>query len=282
MRPKWDERRGAHTYGELTILQALARTQETYAPSPPPQRCNTDAAHPSAASRHDDPDHDHGDRRTKAAKEGRASKLVQLAGAETAELWHTSDGTTYATIVVDGVCQHWPLASRTFRGWLARRFYEITARGKGPGQAVSRDDLAAAVTILDGVARFDGATRAVFTRVAPDGAGGVYIDLTDDRWRAVHVTAAGWEIVTDPPVRFRRLPGQRPLPVPERGGALDDLRDLMIAARAGWVIALDNLSALPRGCPTPSVVWLPVGGLPPGSSIPTTRSCSRRDARSSS
>ena len=32
MRPKWDEKRGAQTYGQLTIERAIARTSQTYAP----------------------------------------------------------------------------------------------------------------------------------------------------------------------------------------------------------------------------------------------------------
>ena len=47
-----------------------------------------------------------------------------------------------------------------------------------------------------------------------------FIDLGDPTWRAVEVTAAGWEIVPRPEVHFRRSPGQLALPEPGRGGSL--------------------------------------------------------------
>ncbi|MBX5493379.1 MAG: hypothetical protein IRZ14_19685, partial [Chloroflexi bacterium] len=304
-RPKWDERRGAETYGALTIRRAIDQTREVYEPSITPH-VNGHARGATASGKASGNGDESSNRR-----ESKANALITLALAEVAELWHTPDEAAFATIVVGGIRQHWPLRSRTFTQWLARRFYEQTTTDDKPGQAVSRDDLAAAVMTLEGIARFDGAEHAVFVRVAPDGEAGVYIDLADDQWRAVHVTPAGWEIVTDPPVRFRRSPGQRPLPVPERGGSLDELRelvnvpddrawallkawlvaalaprgpypllalrgeqgsaksttariiralvdpatpdlraeprelrDLMIAARAGWLVALDNVSRL--------------------------------------
>jgi hypothetical protein len=128
----------------------------------------------------------------------------------------------------------------------------------------------------------------------------------------VEIDAAGWRVITDAPVRFRRPKGLKPLPVPVTGGSLGELRhfvnvaddnswrllvawmlaalrprgpypvlclhgqqgsakstlarvlrslidpnlaelrsepkeprDLMIAADASWIIALDNLSSLP-------------------------------------
>jgi hypothetical protein len=52
----------------------------------------------------------------------------------------------------------------------------------------------------------------------------VYIDLCDERWRAVRVTAEGWEVLDQPPILFRRYSHQQPLPQPERGGNLADLK----------------------------------------------------------
>jgi hypothetical protein len=34
----------------------------------------------------------------------------------------------------------------------------------------------------------------------------------------------GWRIVSDPPVRFRRAPGMKPLPEPIPGGSIEPLR----------------------------------------------------------
>jgi hypothetical protein len=154
---------------------------------------------------------------------------------------------------------------------------------------------------------------AVFVRVA-ETDGTIWLDLGDKDWRAVRIDAAGWSVVTRPPVCFRRPRGMLPLPAPVSGGTMEelrqfvnvrsedtwrllvawlvgafrprgphpvlelqgeqgaaksttarllrclvdpcrspiraepkDVRDLMIAATNGWVIALDNLSTFHPG-----------------------------------
>src|SRR5262249_2043880 len=55
-------------------------------------------------------------------------------------------------------------------------------------------------------------------------AGNVYLDLCDAKWRVVEIDAHGWRLISDAPVRFRRTPGMLPLPIPERGGSIAELR----------------------------------------------------------
>jgi hypothetical protein len=50
--------------------------------------------------------------------------------------------------------------------------------------------------------------------------GCIYIDLANDAWEAVEVTATGWRVISNPPVRFRRGRGMAPLPTLWRAGAL--------------------------------------------------------------
>ena len=38
----------------------------------------------------------------------------------------------------------------------------------------------------------------------------IYLDMCDDQWRAIEVTAEGWRVVEEPPVLFRRGAGARP------------------------------------------------------------------------
>jgi len=63
-------------------------------------------------------------------------------------------------------------------------------------------------------------------------------------WRAVEIDAAGWRVVAAPPMRFRRPPSQRALPIPAPGGSIDRLaaflnlrceEDLVLVA--GWASA---------------------------------------------
>jgi hypothetical protein len=92
-------------------------------------------------------------------------------------------------------------------------------------------------------AHFDGPEREVHVRVA--GADGrIYLDLVDDAWRAIEIGLDGWRLVDNPPVRFRREPGMRALPVPTKGGSIDHLRSFLNVASdvdfvllACWILA---------------------------------------------
>jgi hypothetical protein len=60
--------------------------------------------------------------------------------------------------------------------------------------------------------------KKVAVRVAEHG-GNVYLDLADESWRVVRITARGWTIITDPPIKFLRRKGMLALPTPARTGA---------------------------------------------------------------
>jgi hypothetical protein len=131
-------------------------------------------------------------------KRSQATMILDLA--EDIEFFHTADDLPYARIERDGHHEVWPLGSRSLRGWLSRRFHQAYGRAAG-GQAL-RD----ALDVLMGRALFEGPICPVYVRVAGDGRD-IYLDLGDPLWQAVRITAIGWEIVADPPVRFRRPKG---------------------------------------------------------------------------
>src|SRR5690349_4991534 len=132
------------------------------------------------------------------------------------ELFHTASGTAYADLVIDGHRETWPIRSRRFRAFLRRSYYRAT------GIAASSGVISGALEQLEARAQFDGPERGVHLRIAEhDGA--IYLDLADDHWRAVKVTAGGWQVISAPPVRFRRPPGVLALPAPQRGGSIMDL-----------------------------------------------------------
>jgi hypothetical protein len=144
------------------------------------------------------------------------AELLLLAAAD-AELWHTPDFDCYVTVHVEDHKENWPIRSKGFRRWLLRRFYE--AHGKAPGAQAVQD----ALGVLEARAQFEGQEQEVHVRVAhTDGA--IYIDLCDDQWRAGKITSHGWQVVADPPVKFRRSKGMASLSVPQRGGSLIELR----------------------------------------------------------
>lgn len=167
-----------------------------------------------------------------------ADVLVQLA--QEATLFHAPDGSAYADVFVADHRETWPVRSRGFRQWLARRFYERV------GGAPNADAAGAAINLLEARARFDGAQRAVHVRVG-GAQGRLYLDLGDARWRAVEIDAEGWRIVEAPPVRFRRGNGTLALPEPRRGGSIDALRTFLnVRCEQDFVLAVAWLLAVLR------------------------------------
>ncbi|RLA84122.1 MAG: hypothetical protein DRG40_06165, partial [Deltaproteobacteria bacterium] len=51
--------------------------------------------------------------------------------------------------------------------------------------------------------------------------GGLWIDLSDENWRAVRITPDGWGVVDNPPIIFRRILYQRPMRVSDESLPLD-------------------------------------------------------------
>jgi hypothetical protein len=78
-----------------------------------------------------------------------------------------------------------------------------------------------------------GPTEEIYLRIAGHDAA-IYIDLCNDAWEAIRVTAGGWEVVPseEVPVRFVRSDYMSPLPYPARDGSLDDLKALITIPEA--------------------------------------------------
>ncbi|UEM16570.1 hypothetical protein J4G43_021560 [Bradyrhizobium barranii subsp. barranii] len=147
-----------------------------------------------------------------------ADILIDLA--QTAEMFHTPDGAGFADLDINGHRETWPIRAKGFRRWLARRFFEET------GGAPSSEALQSALNVIEAKAHFDAPERPVHIRVGGlDGR--LYLDLGDETWRAVEIDATGWRVIDNPPVRFRRASGMKPMPVPVRGGSVASLRSFL-------------------------------------------------------
>jgi len=181
------------------------------------------------------------------SRKSQASVLIDLASS--AELFHTPDTTVYARVPVGGHRETWALGSDAFSMWLQRAYWQKTRR------AASAQAIQDALGVLAAQGQFDGPEQAVDVRLARR-ADTIYLDLGDPEWRAVEVTSAGWSIVTDPPVRFRRPSGLLRLPEPAHGGSLHVLRDLLnLSDENQWrlVVAWLVASLRPEG-PYPVLV----------------------------
>ena len=147
-----------------------------------------------------------------------ADILIDLAGA--ADLFHSADGTAFADLDINGHRETWTVRTKGFRRWLARQFFEAT------GGAPSSEALRSALNVIEAKAHFDAPKRVVHIRVGGlDGR--LYLDLGDEKWRAVEIDGTGWRVVDNPPVRFRRAAGMQALPIPAPGGSVETLRTFL-------------------------------------------------------
>lgn len=163
-----------------------------------------------------------------SARPNQARTLV--AFASDAELFHNAQGELYATVPIgerqsaDGhVPAHqetWRLRSPSFKRWLSRRYYLWEGN---VAHAQAMDD---ALTTLEGQAQHEGPQEEVWVRKA-DLGGAIYLDLGTPAWDAVEITGAGWRLVAQPPVRFRRADGMLPLARPHPEGTLAALRTFL-------------------------------------------------------
>ena len=128
-----------------------------------------------------------------------SSTDVLLNVATAARLFHASDGTGFADLIIDGHRETWPLRSKRFGAWLRQQYYERTWDAPSPAA------LNAALNVLEAQAQFDGPQRNVSVRLAEQD-GLIYLDLADEFWRCVEI---GAQRMADRRGPSRQVPPQR-------------------------------------------------------------------------
>jgi hypothetical protein len=169
------------------------------------------------------------------AEQPQANRIMDLF--EGVELFHTPEGVAYVSIESNGHRENWPLKHRRVKDWIRQLYYSRHRH------VVNPQTIDSVVSTLEGQASFDGPEIPVHVRVAQlDDT--LYLDLANDAWECVAVTSDCWWVESDPPVRFRRPSGMRPLPRPVKGGDLGRLRDFInvgteddLRLMVGWLVA---------------------------------------------
>ena len=162
---------------------------------------------------------------------------------EDADFFHTLEGRNFATVMVNGHQETWPIKSQGFRSWLTRKFY--VEEDKPPSTQALQEVLG----LFEARAQFDGPVREVGVRFMGDGQS-AFLDLANDAWQAVEINSSGWRLTSEPPVKFRRARGMAfilPMPIAGQISALrrfvnapDDQNWILIVA---WLLSALN----PRG-----------------------------------
>ncbi len=165
---------------------------------------------------------------------------ILIAIASDAHLFHKPDGTGYADVEINGHRETWLIRSKGFKQWLARRYY-LENEGAPNNEAIQT-----ALNVIEAKARFDGPELDVFVRVGSQD-GRLYLDLCNDAWQAVEIAPDGWNIIDNPPVRFRRTAGMQSLPEPEKGGSIDKLRPFLnVSSDTDFVLVVSWMIAVLR------------------------------------
>lgn len=172
-----------------------------------------------------------------------ATQLVELA--TDVELFHCPDGDAFATFRVDNHDETAKVRSKAFRRWLSREYYVNFKNA--PGSQALQD----ALGVLEGMAIYEGEEHEVHLRVA-EYEGSIVLDLCNSAWQVVVIDKIGWRVLDESPVRFRRVKAMLPLPQPQpqRGGNLDELRELLNLGEVEWsLVAVWLVAALRPGKP---------------------------------
>lgn len=151
-------------------------------------------------------------------KPANTTSVTLLAIGEEAELFSDERKETYAAIKGKLARQILCLRDQEFSEWLQGRFYKAT------GQGASSQALKQAIETLSAKARYDGECRPLHTRFARIG-NEIWIDLADERRRAVRVTTSGWTVEDHPPILFKYHDHMRALPEPSDCGDPKKLLD---------------------------------------------------------
>jgi hypothetical protein len=161
-----------------------------------------------------------------------AVQLVELAHA--CEFFHDAEREAWVTFPVGGHKETTRVNAGAFWDWVEHKFH--TATGRTANAAAKQE----AQGVFRGRAKFDGPQRAVHVRLA-EYEGATYVDLADEARQVIKITAQGWDVVPDAPVKFWRPKGLLPLPVPVKGGKIAPLRQFVNITDEQWPLFVGYL-----------------------------------------
>lgn len=166
-----------------------------------------------------------------------ATQIVELAS--NCELFHNAEGEGFVRFYTNGHFEVGKLNSQWFRRWIGQEYYQQHKH------TISSQAINDAIGVLEGKAQYEGAKRECFIRVA-EHEGHYYLDLCNERWQVVEIDGAGWRVLDESPVMFRRAKGMLALPVPVQGGHVNELRDYINVSDEQWPLVLAWLVAALR------------------------------------
>ena len=183
----------------------------------------------------------------KESKESQSALILKIT--KDLEFFVNQEDEPFVCITVNGHQENWTVDSKTFKEWISRAFYEKYQQV--PNENSIKDALAA----LAGKAKYKGDKKQVFIRRA-EYNGAIYLDLVNENHQVIKITADGWDVISNCPVKFRRVGGLKALPVPERSGSLAELDKFLNVKKEDLVLIKAWLiTALTTNIPYPILIF---------------------------
>jgi hypothetical protein len=157
-----------------------------------------------------------------------ASSFINLTKLEP---FHNRLQEGYASIPVGDHMETWKINSRGFRLLVGRLYYMEFGKPLKPA------NMKELLALLEAQALYDGPEKEVHVRVAHQDKK-IYVDLGNERWQAVEITAFGWQVIDNPPVKFCRPQTLAPYPMPASIGSIEELRPFINCNDEDWPIVV--------------------------------------------
>lgn len=184
---------------------------------------------------------------------GTAAQIVQILTACSYYYFHDELDEAWVKFEIGGCHQVLSVGSAKFKSMIRKIGYENL--GSPPKDAAVSE----VVGVLAARAIFDGQMHALSYRSANTGDGHILVDLGNNKWEAARIGKDGWAVLgsQDVPTVFRRQSHMQPLPVPQPGGNIDDLKQLLhIPNPEIWILLkVWIVTAFVPDIPRPAVVF---------------------------
>ena len=162
-----------------------------------------------------------------------ATELLDEILESRPELFQAQDGTAYISFTDGGHYKTMTLGDARVKAWLRRSAFEIFRK------VIATSVIGEVLSYLEAFAlKDDGIQVDVSVRFAQFDDS-IYFDLGRDDFKVVKIGPGGYNVIECPrKVKFRRPRGMRPLPLPEAGGDLDELRRFINVSDEQWPLLL--------------------------------------------
>jgi hypothetical protein len=178
------------------------------------------------------------DRRVGEGEQSQTTKISAIGVSDDVQLWHSPHGDAYASVRIRDHWENYRLDQLAFEEWLCAEYgrrYQAKVNGEWAPQVPGSGAIRDAIGQLKGIAKFSRAERNPAVRVGGDRKA-IWIDLCRPDWKAVRVTAEGWQVEPDPDVAFLRTAKMLPLPKPIHSGDVRLIRRVINIAPTDLVL----------------------------------------------